>query len=131
MTPASNASYPVPQPQQQQQAAPVQQYQQQQAQQAAPAVDPQAMRDLEEARQKFNGLAVRASSAKASVRSLQEQQRASGFGMRRDILEAVTRFDYLMKEASDSLVARNGAAAKASLETAERNLQIVEKFLGN
>lgn len=94
-------------------------------------MDPQAVRDLEEARQRFNGLAVRAAAAKASVRSLQEQQRASGFGMRRDILEAVTRFDYLMKEASDSLGSRNGTAAKNSLETAERNLQMIEKFLGN
>ncbi|BDC52773.1 hypothetical protein F183_A50880 [Bryobacterales bacterium F-183] len=132
VTPASTSTaYPVPQaPQQPSYQQPPQQQQQPQYQ-AAPAVDQQAVRDLEEARQKFNSLAVRASSAKASVRSLQEQQRASGFGLRRDILEAVTRFDYLMKEASDSLVSRNGGAAKSTLETAERNLQLIEKFLGN
>jgi serine/threonine-protein kinase len=123
VTPASTTSSYAPPPSPQQLP--------QQQQQQVPAMDPQAVRDLEEARQRFNGLAVRAAAAKASVRSLQEQQRASGFGMRRDILEAVTRFDYLMKEASDSLGSRNGTAAKNSLETAERNLQMIEKFLGN
>lgn len=131
VTPASS-SYAPQQPQQAQQQAPQQRYQQTAPPvEQVPAVNPQMARDLDEARQKFNGLAVRAAAAKASVRALQEQQRASGFGLRRDIIEAVTRFDYLMKEASDSLVSRNGTAAKASLETAERNLQMVEKFLGN
>ena len=51
--------------------------------------------------------------------------------MRRDVREAVTRFQYLMKESSDSLVSRNTEAARTSLQMAERNLERIEKFLGN
>ena len=36
-----------------------------------------------------------------------------------------------MKEASDSIVGRNIDSARTSLQMAERNLERIEKFLGN
>lgn len=88
-------------------------------------------RELEELRQQFNSLSTRFASAQESVRRLEAQQQRQGFGMRRDVREAVTRFQYLMKESSDSLVSRNTEAARTSLQMAERNLERIEKFLGN
>jgi hypothetical protein len=93
--------------------------------------DPQVVRELEELRQQFNSLSTRFASAQESVRRLEAQQQRQGFGMRRDVREAITRFQYLMKESSDSLMSRNAESARTNLQMAERNLQSIEKFLGN
>jgi serine/threonine-protein kinase len=93
--------------------------------------DPQVARELEELRQHFNALSTRFASAQESVRRLEAQQQRQGFGMRRDVREAITRFQYLMKESSDSLVSRNADGARTNLQMAERNLERIEKFLGN
>jgi serine/threonine protein kinase len=126
---------------QQQQQAPVQQQQQaparssyqdpSQQQQRVPAVDPQTAREMEELRQRFNSLSTRFATAQDSVRSVEAAQQRQGLGMRRDIREAAGRFQYLMKEASDSIVGRNLDGARQSLQMAERNLERIEKFLGN
>lgn len=129
---------PVAQQQQQQPPPPQQrpvvsapQYQVEPPAQTPRGPDPQVARELEELRQQFNSLSTRFASAQESVRRLEAQQQRQGFGMRRDVREAVTRFQYLMKESSDSLVSRNTEAARTSLQMAERNLERIEKFLGN
>jgi uncharacterized protein YicC (UPF0701 family) len=94
-------------------------------------VDPQAKREMEELRQKFNSLSTRFSAAQESVRNLEMQQRGQGLGMRRDIREGIQRFQYLMKESADSLTSRNAEAARTSLNLAERSLERLEKFIGN
>jgi capsule polysaccharide export protein KpsE/RkpR len=86
---------------------------------------------MAEAREKFNSLSIRYSTAQESLRRLEAQQQRQGLGMRRDIREAVTRFQYLMKEATDSMASRNVDAARTSLDMAEKNLDRIEKFLGN
>lgn len=128
---------PVQQPQQTRPSSPVAatpQYQVEppaQTQQPQRGPDPQVARELEELRQQFNALSTRFASAQESVRRLEAQQQRQGFGMRRDVREAVTRFQYLMKESSDSLVGRNAESARTNLQMAERNLERIEKFLGN
>jgi eukaryotic-like serine/threonine-protein kinase len=98
---------------------------------AAPAVDVQAQREMEELRQKFNSLSTRFSVAQESLRGLEQQQQRQGLAMRRDVREGIQRFQYLMKESADSLASRNTEAARSSLNMAERSLDRIEKFLGN
>jgi eukaryotic-like serine/threonine-protein kinase len=106
-------------------------YQVEPPQQQPPQANPQLAREMAEAREKFNSLSIRYSTAQESLRRLEAQQQRQGFGMRRDIREAVTRFQYLMKEATDSMASRNVDAARTSLDMAEKNLDRIEKFLGN
>ena len=96
-----------------------------------PAVDPQAQREMEELRQKFNSLSTRFSTAQESVRGIENQQQRQGLAMRRDVREGMGRFQYLMKESADSLASRNIEATRNSLNMAERSLERLEKFLGN
>ncbi len=99
-------------------------------QQQRPQVDPQVAREMEELRQKFNTLSIRFASAEESVRRLEAAQQRQGVGgIRRDIREAVGRFQYLMKESSDSMVNKNPEAARLNLQMAEKNLERLEKFL--
>lgn len=132
--PVSTPPVPQQQPRPSSPVASTPQYQVEPAAQTPPAQrgpDPQVARDLEELRQQFNALSTRFASAQESVRRLEAQQQRQGFGMRRDVREAITRFQYLMKESSDSLVSRNADGARTNLQMAERNLERIEKFLGN
>ena len=85
---------------------------------------------MNEARQQYNLLAIRVSSAKSGLNSIQQQMRRQGLDLRGDILEAESRMDYLMKEAMDSMRANDLATAKTDMQMAERALETVEKFLG-
>jgi hypothetical protein len=98
---------------------------------AEPRVDPQAAREMEELRQKFNSLASRFAAAQESIKGIEAQQARQGLGMRRDVREGAQRVQYLMKESADSLTARNMDAARTSLNMAERGVERLEKFLGN
>jgi serine/threonine protein kinase len=100
-----------------------------QAQQPPPPTGPSAQQ-MNEARQEYNQLAIRVSSAKSGLNSIQQQMRRQGLDLRGDILEAESRMDYQMKEAMDSMRANDLAAAKTDMQMAERALETVEKFLG-
>lgn len=81
-------------------------------------------------REDHNLLAVRASAARAGLRTMEAQMRRQGLDLRGDIVEAETRMDYLMKESLDSIVAGDAASGRRNLQMAERALETVEKFLG-
>ena len=93
---------------------------------AKPAVNPQ----LNELRQQYNDLAIRAATDKNGLRSIQQQMARQGLNLRSDVLEAESRMDYQMKEAMDYI--RNGDAdqARMSLQMAQRAAEAIEKFLG-
>jgi serine/threonine-protein kinase len=101
--------------------------------QTPPAVvAPPVNRELNEAREQYNELSVRASASKASLDSIAQQMRSQGgLGLRRDIIEAQTRLDYQMKEAMDSIRSGDVNAAREHLQFASGNLQVIDKFLGH
>ncbi len=86
--------------------------------------------ELNELREQFNQLSIRAGGAKNGLRSMQQQMAAQGLGLRGDMLETESRMDYQMKEAMDYI--RNGDAeqARATLRMAQRAVETLEKFLG-
>lgn len=92
---------------------------------SAPLPAPQ----MNELREQYNLLAVRASTAKSGLRSLQQQMSSQGLGLRADVREAETRMDYLMNEAMSSLRSGHPEGAKRNLQMAERTLETIEKFL--
>ncbi len=87
--------------------------------------DPAQMNEL---RKQYNLLSIRAGTAKSGVQALQGQM--GGQTLRGDIREAVTRIDYLMSEAMQSLQSGDLAGARQNLQYAERAVEQVEKFLG-
>lgn len=95
-------------------------------------VAPPVSRELNEAREQYNELSVRASASKTSLDSIAQQMKAQGgLGLRRDIIEAQTRLDYQMKEAMDSIRAGDVNGAREHLQFASGNLQVIDKFLGH
>jgi serine/threonine protein kinase len=109
------------------QAAPSQAAQQPQSPPPAP---PKPSAELNELREEYNLLSVRAATAKSGLRSIEQQMARQGVGMRGDIREAETRLDYQMKEAMDSIRGGDADNARRYLQMAGYALQTVEKFLG-
>jgi serine/threonine-protein kinase len=99
---------------------------------ATQAVAPPVNRELNEVREQYNELSVRASASKTSLDSITQQMRnQGGLGLRRDIVEAQTRLDYQMKEAMDSIRSGDVNGAREHLQFASGNLQVIDKFLGH
>ena len=121
-----------PQRQQPPQAAPSQQAPPAQVQQAAPAPPPQQQPTpkMNEFREQYNQIAIRAGTAKAGLRSMEQQMARQGLGLRADVREAEIRMDYLMKEAMGSIRGADAEGAKRNLQMAELALESIEKFLG-
>ena len=83
---------------------------------------------LNELRKQYNLLSIRASSVKGGVQQMQAQM--GGQSLRAEIREAVTRIDYLMSEAMQSIQSGDINGARQNLQYAERTVEQVEKFLG-
>ncbi|MBF8305047.1 MAG: Protein kinase protein [Acidobacteria bacterium] len=99
----------------------------------APA--PQAARSadsalLQEQQERMVFLASRAAAVRNSFETMEEQQRRSGVGMRRDMAAAAIRLRYLLEQSSGALAAGDAAGAKRNLDLAERSLDQLERFLG-
>ncbi len=86
---------------------------------------------LTEVRRDYNDLAIRANSAKESLRSIKEQMSRQGLGLRSDVREAETRMTYLLNEAKDKLKNGDAEGAKHDLEMAQLAVAQVERFLGH
>jgi len=74
-------------------------------------------------------LGSRAAAVRNSFEAMEEQQRRSGLGMRRDIAAAI-RLRYLLEQSSAALAVGDAANAKRNLDLAERSLGQLERFLG-
>jgi hypothetical protein len=113
---------PVPQPQPAPQPVP------QPAPQPAP---PSATAtQLNQLRQEYGQLSIRATTARDGLRGLQQQMQRQGLNLRADMREAQTRMDYQMKEASDSISRGDAEQATKDLEMARYAIESIEKFLG-
>jgi serine/threonine-protein kinase len=90
-----------------------------------PVADAAALNEL---REQYNQLAMRAGVARSGLQSLQNQM--GGLGLRTDMREAAVRMDYLMQEARTALASGNAEGAKRNLDLADRVVERIEKFLG-
>jgi hypothetical protein len=85
---------------------------------------------LREAREMLMMLGTRTNSAKASLATMKQQQAGMGTNLRADILTAEQRVDFYLSDAEAALKAGDAARASKNLQTAERALETIEKFLG-
>jgi hypothetical protein len=82
-------------------------------------------------REQLPQLGIRAGAAHASLTNLERAQSRQGLGLRSDIVATAQRMDYQLTSAEDALKRGDAAAAKKSLDAAERAVSSIEKFLGH
>jgi serine/threonine-protein kinase len=99
-----------------------------QAPQQASGPDPAAV--LQELREQLVHLDARAGAVRTSLSNLKRSQAASGMSLRGDMAAAETRMNYLMDGANSALRAHDPAAAKKFLDSADTEVEKLEKFLG-
>ena len=94
------------------------------AQPAGP--DPAVLKELEELRQRQSLMSVRVETVKGSLNRLAAQQASSGLGPSGELTASARRMQLFMDQASSQLREGNPAAAKKSLDSAERELEKLE-----
>jgi hypothetical protein len=82
-------------------------------------------------REQLPQLGIRVGAAHASLTNLERAQSRQGLGLRSDIVATAQRMDYQLTSAEDALKRGDAAAAKKSLDAAERAVSSIEKFLGH
>jgi len=85
------------------------------------------LRDLRE-RMMLQG--TRLNSSKAAIDNMRRVQAQSGLGMRQDVLTALQRAEFYMDESENALKSGDPAAMRKALDSAEREVERLEKFLG-
>ncbi|MGB8537922.1 MAG: protein kinase [Acidobacteriaceae bacterium] len=80
--------------------------------------------------EQMTGLDARASAVSASVEGLKRQQEADGLGLRRDMAAAYARMNSYLRAANDELNSGNIAAARSHMDKADKEISILESFLG-
>jgi hypothetical protein len=90
--------------------------------------DPAAV--LQELREQLVQLDARAGAVRTSLSNLKRSQAASGMSLRGDMAAAETRMNYLMDGANSALRAHDPAAAKKFVDSADTEVEKLEKFLG-
>jgi eukaryotic-like serine/threonine-protein kinase len=100
-----------------------------------PAVDPPAKagptaEEVDQAREQKTALDARASAVAASVEGLKRQQEAEGVGLRRDMASAYARMNAYLGQANSELESGNITAARNHMDMADKEISILESFLG-
>jgi len=85
---------------------------------------------LQELRERLVQLDSRAGAVRTSLGNLKRSQQASGLSLRGDMASAETRMNYMLDGANSALRAHDAAAAKKFLDSAEAEVEKLEKFLG-
>ncbi len=96
----------------------------------APAADLAKAAALRETQKAWPMLASRAGAISSTLQNLQNEQKRSGLGLRGDISASWKRMEYYMDQAEAAISAKDPAQAKEHMESAEREIQTLEKFLG-
>jgi eukaryotic-like serine/threonine-protein kinase len=102
-----------------------------QATQAKPA--PPAGPDpavLQELRESLVQLSARAGAVRTSLQNLKRSQAANGMSLRGDMAAAETRMNSMMEGANAALNAQDAASAKKFIDSADGEVEKLEKFLG-
>jgi serine/threonine-protein kinase len=112
--------------------APAQQQQPAAAQPAAqaPAADLAKTAALREVQKAWPMMASRAGAVSSSLQNLQTEQKRSGLGLRGDVSASWKRMEYYMDQAEAAISAKDPALAKEHMDSAEREISTLEKFLG-
>jgi eukaryotic-like serine/threonine-protein kinase len=131
---APTTAAPAPlQPQAQQQAPP--------AQQQAPPASESAPRNpparppgpdpavLQELRERLVKLDARAGAVRSSLQNLKNAQAAGGLSLRGDMTAAESRMNHMLDGANSALRAHDAAAAEKFMQSADTELEKLEKFL--
>jgi hypothetical protein len=92
---------------------------------SSPRLDP---KELEQTRDFFAKLGIRAGTIQESARKLTEEQSNMGMTLRADIRASIKRMEYLMDRAEAAINNQDLPAAKAQMEYAEREIEKLEKF---
>ena len=95
---------------------------------AAPTVDDAAV--LQDLREQLVQLAARVGAIQNSLGNLKRSQAAAGMSLRGDMASAESRMNYLMDGAKSALSAHDATATKKFMQSAEREVEKLEKFLG-
>ena len=98
--------------------------------QAPPAVDTAKADALRAIQKSWPMLASRAGAVSTSLQSLQQQQQRSGYNLRGDISSSWKRMEHYVDQVDAALAAKDPDAARENMESAERELATLEKFLG-
>ena len=96
----------------------------------APAADLAKAAALRETQRAWPMLASRAGAVSTSLQNLQQAQQRSGLGLRGDISASWKRMEHYMDQAEAAIAAKDPDLAKEHMESAEREIQTLEKFLG-
>jgi len=94
---------------------------------APPAEDPAVLQDL---REQLVKLASRVTAVRAGLQNLKRSQAASGMSLRGDMVSAESRMNSMFEGANSALNARDASASKKFLDSAEGEVEKLEKFLG-
>jgi len=85
---------------------------------------------LQEVREQLVDLAARAGAVRNSLGNLKRSQAANGMSLRGDMAAAESRMNSLMEGANAALNAHDAASAKKFTDSADREVEKLEKFLG-
>jgi len=102
-------------------------------QQAAPpqrGPDPARQAELRDLRERMMLQGTRLTSAKGAIDNMRRVQAQSGLGMRQDVLTALQRAEFYMDEAEAALKSGDPAAMRKALDSAEREIERLDTFLG-
>lgn len=113
-----------------QRAAPYADAPQPQAPDVSAAADQMRAAELREIQRTWPKLASRAAAVATSLQNLQRAQQRQGFGLRGDISASWKRMEHSMDQADAAIAEKDATAAGDHLEDAEREIEILEKFLG-
>jgi hypothetical protein len=97
---------------------------------SAPAVDQAKVAALKELQKNWPMLDSRAAAVDGSLQNLQQQQARSGLGLRGDISASWRRMQTYMRLTEAALESKDPDAAKENMDNVERELAVLEKFLG-
>ena len=120
------AAQPAVQSQAQQQAPPANEAAPQNAPARPPGADPAVLQEL---RERLVKLDARAGAVRSSLQNLKNAQAAGGMSLRGDMTSAESRMNHMLDGANSALRAHDAAAAEKFMQSADTELEKLEKFL--
>jgi serine/threonine-protein kinase len=94
-----------------------------------PVVSAAQAAELEQLADRFNLMATRANTVRSGLKRLEQAQARMGLGLRGDLVTAASRVELFMDQSQAALKSADATAAKKAMDSAERELERVEKVL--
>ena len=87
--------------------------------------------DLDELEKEVDQLSNRAAAVNSGLDRLQQQQAASGYGLRGDMVERQASLKANLYKAEEAMQHRDATRAKKYADMAGKDLEVLERFLGH